>query len=274
VVVSFPLRTSPLYELARDAVANHRVGEPEHITAVNYVPYGLVYWEEGYRNYEITQGLFLQKATHDFDYILNLMGQGITKIAARANLGRIFGGDKPAGLTCSVCDEQESCKESPVNRKRNGSAWRNSDDHNCVFSVDLGNPQTGINEDCSSALFEFENGTHGVYSQVFFSRRDSSRRGAVVSGYEGTLDFDWYRNEMRLVRHHQPFTDTVRAGEGMSHFGGDIELGYDFIDCINRRGTPRTTIMDGIQSVYVCLAAKKSVETGQFETVRQTGQIS
>ena len=25
------------------------------------------------------------------------------------------------------------------------------------------------------------------------SRRDAAARGAVVSGYHGTLDFDWYR---------------------------------------------------------------------------------
>ena len=41
----------------------------------------------------------------------------------------------------------------------------------------------------------------------------------------------------------------------------------------NRRGGPaRTPIHLGIQSVYACLAAKHSAETGQFVEVRQVGQ--
>lgn len=50
---------------------------------------------------------------------------------------------------------------------------------------------------------------------------------AVVD--HGTLSFDWYKNEMKHVRHHEPFTDTIIAGEGLSHFGGDAELAEDFI---------------------------------------------
>ena len=69
-IVSFPLRTSPLCELARDFLRRDAVGRPEHIMATNYVPYGAVYFDAPYRNFEITQGLFIQKATHDFDYHL------------------------------------------------------------------------------------------------------------------------------------------------------------------------------------------------------------
>ena len=46
VVVSFPLRTSPLCAFAKDLIKNGAVGKPVHIMAWNYVPYGTVYWEE------------------------------------------------------------------------------------------------------------------------------------------------------------------------------------------------------------------------------------
>ena len=41
----------------------------EHVQAWNNVPYGWCYYQSWYRDENETQGLFLQKATHDFDYI-------------------------------------------------------------------------------------------------------------------------------------------------------------------------------------------------------------
>jgi predicted dehydrogenase len=269
VVVSFPLRVSPLCLLARQYIDEGAVGEALHVDAVNYVPYGTAYWEQPYRDFDVTGGLFLQKATHDFDYLMFLMGQSLTRIAATATRGRIYGGDKPAGLRCSQCDETATCPESPENRRRNGSGG-SLDDHLCPFSVDCGSGDR-LNEDCSSALLEFADGSHGVYSQVFFARRDAGARGATVSGYAGTVGFDWYSNELKRVRHHHPFSATERAGADMSHFGGDIALADDFLGVVHGTRTSRTPIEMGLQSVYACLAARDSAEVGGFVDVRQVG---
>jgi predicted dehydrogenase len=271
VVVSFPLRVSPLCTMTRDFIEKGSIGRPEHIAAMNYVNYGTVYWEQEYRNFEITQGLFLQKATHDLDYMMYLMDSPIVRVAAMSSKGRVFGGKKKSGLKCSECEEADTCLESPENRRRNTSGWHTSD-HDCVFSVDCGNPETGTNEDSSSTTIEFASGAHGIYTQVFFSRRDASRRGSVISGYMGTLDFDWYKNDLKHIRHHAPFSDVIKAGEGMSHFGGDDELADDFIGIIKSKRKSRTTIWMGLQSVYACLAAKESAEKGIFVNVRQLGK--
>ncbi len=187
VVVSFPLRVTPLCEMTRQLIEEGAVGAPEHILGINYVPYGITYFgDDAYRHYAVTQGLFLQKATHDLDYMCYLMGSPIVRVAAMASCGRVFGGDKQAGLRCSACAETESCPESPENRARNGSGWP-SEDHYCVYSVDCGTPEQGMNEDSSSALLQFASGAQGVYTQVFFTHRDAGRRGATVSGFQGTL---------------------------------------------------------------------------------------
>lgn len=267
-LVSFPLRTSPLCELAADLLRKGAVGRPEHITATNYVPYGTVYFDAPYRNFEITQGLFIQKATHDFDYICQLMDEPIVRIAAMTTRGHVFGGAKPPGLRCSACDEARTCLESPANRQRNRSGGT-LEDHPCTFGADIGSPQTGMNEDSSSAVMEFVSGAHGVYTQVVYTRRDAGQRGATVSGYHGTLSFDWYANELRLVRHHQPFTEKVEPDKGMSHFGGDLELARDFLAMIRWGEPPRATLREGLRSIYICLAAKESAETGRFVDVRQ-----
>jgi len=270
VVVSFPLRVSPLCEMMRKYIVDGAVGEPVHIDAINYVPYGTCYWEAGYRNYPITQGLFLQKATHDFDYMMYLMDMPIVRVSAMATWQHVFGGKKRAGLRCSKCGETRTCLESPANRKRNLNG--NGEDHLCLYSVDCGSVKDGTNEDCSSALVEFKSGAHGVYTQVFFTRKDAGARGATVSGYMGTLKFDWYQNDMKWSRHHLPFAATEKATGSASHFGGDVELGYDFIGLI--KGTvkrSRTPIETGLRSVYSCLAAKESSLTGKFVNVRQVG---
>jgi len=278
VVVSFPLRVSPIAEICRRYIEEGAIGDPEHILATNYVPYGTCYFDAFYRDFSVTQGLFLQKATHDFDYMCYLMGSTITRVAATASYGRVFGPPapssgraKPAGLVCSACDEQETCPESPDNRRHNHSGGTTAD-HPCLFSQDIGTPETGMNEDSSSALLEFGSGAKGVYTQVFYTRRDAGERGAKVSGYLGTVSFDWYTNELIRVRHHAPFSDAIRAGGGASHFGGDDELARNFIRVIQGREKSRTPIETGVQSVYTCLAAKESAETGRFVEVRQVGQ--
>ncbi len=275
VLVSFPLRVSPLCTLAKKSIENGAVSSCEHIQAFNYVPYGTVYFETAYVNFEVTQGLFIQKATHDFDYMRYLMNSNIIRVAAMATLGRVFGGNKPAELVCSECHEADTCFESPKNRELNQSSDPSLlKDHLCVFSKQCGSPDKGMNEDSSSALLEFVSGAHGVYSQVFYSRRDAAARGAKISGYDGTVKFDWYKNQLEHVQHHFPFSSTVKSNSNSSHFGGDIELAYNFIDMIHGKAKPLATIWDGIQSIYTCLAAKESAQKGYFVNVRQVGQIS
>jgi predicted dehydrogenase len=151
VVVSFPLRVSPLCVLARGYIAEGAVGEPLHITAVNYVPYGTCYWEREALHLEVTGGLFLQKATHDLDYMSYLMDSPIVRVASMATWGRVFGGNRERGLVCSQCADQDTCLESPRNRRRNETSGTRAD-HGCVYSVASGSVETGTNEDCSSAL--------------------------------------------------------------------------------------------------------------------------
>jgi len=269
-LVSFPLRMSPLYRLAKRSVAAGAVGEPLHIMASAYITYGSVYWESEYRNFEITGGLWLQKATHEFDYMSKLMGSPIVAVRAMGLYAGVFGGNKPAELHCAVCDERDECMESPENRRRNGSGGTLSD-HRCVFSVAAGTRETGTNHEAGSALLEFGSGAHGVYTQVFFSRRDAARRGGIVSGYHGTVDFDWYRNDLVEVAHHEPFTRRTTGGEPKSHFGGDAALARNFVGMVERGAEPECSIADGLESVYACLAAQESERSGKRERVRQVG---
>jgi len=50
-----------------------------------------------------------------------------------------------------------------------------------------------------------------------------------------------------------------------------LELARDFLDLVKGEGNSRTTVQMGIQSIYACLAARESAQTGKFVKVRQLG---
>ncbi|MFA6962313.1 MAG: Gfo/Idh/MocA family oxidoreductase [Opitutaceae bacterium] len=247
VVVSFPLRVSYLCRMAKTRVDAGELGRLEHLLGVNYVPYGDVYFNSWYRDYQTTQGLFLQKATHDFDYLTYLAGAPVVRVAAMAQQGRVF---------------------------RDRSLEPAEGDDTRAYFDNIGRPETGMNEDASSALLEFANGIQGVYTQVFYSKHEAQARGATLSGLRGTLRFDWYQNELRLHSHAEASTVTDRPPEGLNHFGGDGVLADNFIDVIRGRAPSASPLSAGLQSVYACLAARESASTGRFVAVRQITELA
>ena len=192
VAVSFPLRHTPLFSKVLEVVRSGALGTINQIQAVNNVPYGGVYFGQWYRNHDQTGGLWLQKATHDFDCINLLAGSRPVGLAAMESR-RVYGGGKPHDLRCSACDETETCPESPQNLARrgdDGGMYQDSDDrsdHWCAFSSEI------RNHDAGSALIMYENGIHASYSQNFLSRRSAYKRGATVIGYEAPSSSTWPR---------------------------------------------------------------------------------
>lgn len=275
-VISFPLRLTSVAQAAKEVVDSGRLGPIDHIQAWNNVPYGDVYFGGWYRDTEETGGMFLQKATHDFDYLSYIVGQRPRWVAAMKSQ-RVYGGDKPDDLRCDDCDEQETCMESPFNRfylrcltpRVSPSGTGRYSDHLCMFA------QSNHNEDSGNALVEFENGMQASYTQNFFARNGAGARGARFFGYHGMVEFDWYTEsgwahtaELKVRMHHSPRVDIVRfESSALSHGGGDRELIYDFLRLMQGRGHSRSPLEAGIVSVLTCLAARESAETRRFVEV-------
>lgn len=258
VVVSFPLRNTPLAALVKEIVDSGRLGTIEHAQAINNVPYGGVYYHNWYRDEEETGGLFLQKATHDLDCLNYLLGLRPVAVSAMESK-RVFAGDKPAGLKCSDCGENRTCPESPyvlrsVKEEVTGE-W-------CSFASDTGN------HDSASVLIRYETGMHAVYSQNFYSRKSAARRGARLIGYDGTVEFDWYRDEATVHRHGAPRVETYKLeAANLPHFGGDAALALNFARVMKGEDKSRTPLAMGISSALMCLMAKQSAETDAFRSL-------
>jgi len=256
-VVSFPLRMSFLLKKVKEIVDSGKIGKIEHIQAYNNVPYGRGYYHKWYRDDSITGGLWLQKATHDFDYINYLIGENKPVRICAVKSKQIFKGNEPAGKKCADCEKAETCTESPENVMKFGDGY--SIGEYCCFAEDTGN------EDSGSAIIEYESGMHVVYSQNFVVRGEAGKRGARLIGYEGTLEFDWTKNTITVYKHLEPVREdySFKKNAG-NHFGGDSELVKNFIKVMSKTDISHSTLKEGILSAKMCLGAKKSSEEHIF----------
>lgn len=260
VVVSFPLRTTRMIQEAKRILDSGVIGKVDHVQAFNDVGYGFVYFHDWYRDESKAHGLFLQKATHDIDVINYLVGEKPVKVCAMKSK-QIFKGNMPAGLRCSECDRTEECMESTYNIEKTRNDTPRSD--YCCYAVDTGN------EDSGSMIVRYESGMHAIYAQNFFARKKAARRGARLYGYKGTLEYDFTKDEIKVYDHMSDRVTEIRfhtPADG--HGGGDQVLIQNFIDLI--RGKARESIAPlsaGIESAKVCLAAKASSNTDEFQEI-------
>ncbi len=259
VLVSFPLRMTPLANLVREIIDSGRIGTVEQVQAVNNVPYGGVYYHNWYRDTRETGGLFLQKTTHDFDYINSILRQTPVEVCA-VSARRVFRGDRPAGQRCPDCPEYETCLESPFVMKHCTGEEIQGDF--CCYAEDVSD------QDCGSAIVRYDSGVHVCYSQNFFARNGAARRGARFLGYEGTLEFDWYTDEIKVFRHHQDVAETYKMNTvSMMHGGGDNALAWNFIQMMRGRDISHAPLSAGILSAKMCLAARASAQSGTFRRI-------
>ncbi len=268
VVVSFPLRVSPLIQRVMQIAKSGRLGTINQVQAFNYVPYGGVYFGQWYRDFATTGGLWLQKATHDFDYINHLVQSTPTEIAAMGSK-RIYSGDMPAGQMCSTCDRADTCPESPAAiRDRGDDGGMGKDDHACAFSESI------QHHDAGTALIRYANGVHASYAQNFVTRRSAAWRGARITGYRATLEFDWYDDVIRIIEHHGTSVEEIKVTIPEGHFGGDSSLVRNFVDVIRRRDASHATLHEGIVSAAMCVAAQQSEDDHQFVSIESITQAA
>ncbi|MBR5518327.1 MAG: Gfo/Idh/MocA family oxidoreductase [Clostridia bacterium] len=259
-VVSFPLRLSNMCVYVKDIVDSGRLGEISQVQAYNNVTYGRGYFHLWYRNDNETGGLFLQKATHDLDYINYILGSGIKPVCVSAMESKqIYKGNKPAGLKCKDCDERLTCQESDINIKKLNDGRRIGE--YCCYAVDTGNHDSG------SVLVQYDNGLHAVYTQNFVVREGAGKRGARIVGYRGTVEFDWKSGIVTVYHHFDKVTETHNFGETDGHGGGDELLCENFVGVMKGEEKSHSPLSEGILSAELCLAAKKSAQEHIFVNI-------
>ncbi|MCD9021869.1 Gfo/Idh/MocA family protein [Cohnella silvisoli] len=255
VVVSFPLRMTTIVKSVKEIVDSGKIGTVEHVQAVNNVPYGSVYFQSWYRDESITGGLFLQKATHDFDYINHVLQYKPIEVCAMTSK-QVFKGTKPAELKCKDCEEKHTCADSKAFKTGEEGDWEY-----CCFAEDTGN------EDSGSAIIRYESGMHVSYSHNFFARREAGRRGARFLGYKGTVEFDFIKGKIMVMMHHTPRVETYEFEAGKGHYGGDAALAENFVRMMKNGASSQSSLEDGLTSALMCLKARESAISRQFQAI-------
>ena len=266
VEVSLPMRLCPLTTEVKKIIDSGTIGTVEQLVAYNVVGYGAGYFSSWYRDFEKTGGMFMQKAVHDIDYLLFLAGHLPREVCAmRAQ--RVFGGDKSFDLSCDQCKEQKQCHESPYNYFHERNAYNSVADAEaktahqmCRFSRDI------KIDDIGECIIELESGAHLSYHQNFFARNAAHRRGARIYGYRGTIEMD-FSGRIKVMSHFRNHTEEIVVPSGpLSHYGGDKELVYDFLQTMKTGQRARTDLItgNGIYGTLSCLCARESADKREF----------
>lgn len=259
VVVSFPLRITTMIDQVRDLIKRMEIGPIQHVAAFNYPTYGGDYYHNWYRDASLTGGLFLQKATHDLDYINHIVEQKPVEICAMTSK-QIMKGNKPAGLKCEDCPEKMTCGEGPYQTVKVRGDYIHGE--YCCYAEDTGN------EDSGTVIVRYESGMHVVYTQNFFTRnKHAAKRGAIIAGKGGVVEFDWQTNEIIVRKHYETGELRSKVETVAFHGGGDIKLINNFIGVMLGTEKSKTPLEQGLLSAYMCLKAKESAENHTFVTL-------
>lgn len=249
VVVSFPLRITAMVQEVKKMVEQLEIGPIQHVAAFNYPTYGGDYYHNWYRDEKETGGLFLQKATHDLDYINHILDLRPVELCAMTSK-QVMKGDKPAGLKCEDCPEKLTCPEGPQQTLSRGDYIHGD---YCCYAEDTGN------EDSGTVIVRYETGMHVVYTQNFFVRNPhAGKRGAILAGEGGTLEFDWNTSEIIVRKHYTPGEIRYKVETTGNHGGGDKKLAENFIGVMLGTEKSKTPLEQGLLSAYMCLKAKES----------------
>ena len=155
--------------------------------------------------------------------------------------------------------------ESPENMQTRGDdGGAGKGDHPCMFGDRI------ANQDAGSALIMYDSGVHTSYTQNFVTRR-AGRRGAIITGYGATLQFDWYTERMKVTDHHTGRVDDVHCPSQGSHGGGDGVLTRNFAQMMRGEAVSAAPLDAGLLSAAMCLAAREAAHSGQYQPVPRIG---
>lgn len=255
LMVGFNMRFMAFVCKMKELVDAGMIGDVKTVWTRHFVGSGGGwYFNDWHATRANTNGLLLQKASHDIDVMHWICGSHTVRTHAFGALTH-FGGDEPDDLRCPDCDRQETCVEvSPATPE--GVSMRDR----CVFrrEVDV--------EDVSMINMQFANGVLASYAQCHFA--PDYERNYTFIGTEGRIESDepnekirfWRRDPKRIHSKPDEIFDCA-APEG-SHGGADPQIVQDFTAMVLDDTEPRVSPVSGRWSVAAGVCATHSLRNG------------
>lgn len=277
-MVGFNLRFAPLYRKLKDLVLEGTVGRVLTIQADEFYYGGRTYFRRWNRLRRYGGGLWITKASHDFDLLYWLSGGLPLRVSASARLTHYV--PKPeGGIRCSDCPIEPTCPDShlrdsrvssPLGRQieqiREEAGWPPTD--LCLYNSEKDTFDHGI------AVVEFDNDVLSTYTvnvvAPFTDRR--VRIGGTDGVLQGSLSDS--NDEILFWRRHQDqdpnnaeriplFPDGNQPEAG--HGGADRFILDDFAAFV--RGQPSQAIGPAEASVAIALGVAATQSSDDSRSV-------
>ncbi len=260
------LRHSPVHETVYNIIQSGDVGKVLTIEANEWYIGGRTYFRRWNRLRQFGGGLWITKATHDFDILNWLAGAKPTRIYATSSLS--YYKAKPEGAThCRICPIKMTCPdfydiECPVNPTQDDMLKLTEEVTGdprdmCLYNSDKDTFDNGI------AVVDYGNDIRATYTVNVVSAR--STRQIRVLGTLGCIEADMEYGKVvvhkRYDKHkiEHDLIEKMKSGHG----GADDNILLDFLRCARTSAKPRSSWADGRISVKLGLAARESCDTGK-----------
>lgn len=272
ILVGHCMRYAPILQEAKKMLQRGDIGDVCSVRFVQHCHYGNGMYHNWRRQRERGGGMFIEKATHDFDIMLWFLETWPDTVAAFGAL-QAFGGTKPADLRCRNCEERVDCPESIQNIRFRAGQYKveelESTDDLCVFSnvVDA--------NDNEQTLIRFANGRFGTYVQWFFSPRSYHHRIYEVQGTRGAIEVDLgaeFGGEILFSPRYGTYADQqVYKFDYLqrNHYNGDGEMMKHFYRVIRGESTPATTVQQAFAAELLGYAADQAVLEKRLITAQE-----
>jgi predicted dehydrogenase len=279
VMVGFNLRFAPLYRRLHDMIGQGAVGRLLTIQADEFYIGGRTYFRRYNRLRRDSGGLWITKASHDFDLLYWMAGRLPVRVSAAARLTHCV--PKPeAGTHCSECPVEPECDDSHLRVRierseiaaklqaaRRAAGLPPADV--CIYNSDKDTFDHGI------AQVEFEDDVLATYTLNVVS--PLTERRMRVGGAEGVIQGSLHSPEVVYHRRRPGEfahdTERIRLwpeGEPpSSHGGADRLIPGDFAAFVRGQRPSPVSPAEGAVAVAIGAAATQASDSGQAVEMSQ-----
>ncbi|MDD5704672.1 MAG: Gfo/Idh/MocA family oxidoreductase [Kiritimatiellae bacterium] len=254
--VGFNLRYAPTYTIIKEQIESGAVGRLLTIAADEYYDGGRTYFRRWNRFRKESGGLWITKASHDFD-ILNWVA-AVKPQAVQAYAAKTHYVPKPeAGKRCSACKLAPTCPDrarpsiyDDFIKLREQAGGEPSD--LCLYNSGSDTFDHGI------ASIRYEGDLFATYTCNVVA--GFSERRIRVSGTRGTLDGTLSTGEVVLTKKDENQIVTIRpkGANSTSHGGADDLVMANFLAFARGEVEPKCRPREAFQSILIGLAANRS----------------